>query len=304
MSGELNPLLKENCPTHVGTMRKNHDDCGDSRRRLFITRTTKNLVIGYCHNCGKDGAIPVGICVKLLDTDIAPMAPHKNIAYDVEEYLQSLPECGLPPHARRWIKEAFFENYNDTELYNYFGICWDDIRGGLVIPRYQDNKVTHFQWRFFNGGFKYQTQLGGNYDLLAIRAVEYKGQGDAGSFLPVQPWPSKKVTSAVIVEDILSAYRISRESGGWLHGICLEGSHFPMERAMKIAKRYATIAVWLDNDSEIIESAAESVMTKLRLVGAKDVHLVTLEKEPKKLHPDELYSKLCNLNMKGSIDSE
>lgn len=48
--------ITEHAPDVVNSTRRiNHEECGDTRRRLYITRVSPCAVVAFCHNCQAKG---------------------------------------------------------------------------------------------------------------------------------------------------------------------------------------------------------------------------------------------------------
>lgn len=176
----------------------------------------------YCFKCtyfvpsGKD------LNVNDLSERAAKLEQKEPINYDARRL--ALPS-DYSPHlavgAMRWLDQYGITNEETKE----HRIGWSPVNESLVFPVFDlDNTLIFYQERFFNNPKR-----------------KYKTHGKSEEvFNIIGPLSS----SLVLVEDMLSAIKISRQ----FEVMPLYGSSISQERIGRLSKLYKHILIWLDND--------------------------------------------------------
>ena len=163
----------------------------------------------------------------------------------------------IPTIAKRWLLKYGITN---SEIVKY-GIKWDynkNLLYLLITPEY-------WQARTFSDMHK------SKYLSSGIKPLTIYGDG----------------AKLVVVEDILSAIKISRLSPDWC-ALPLLGSSLSLEWLRSLSDRFSTVKLWLDRDK-----AKESVLMarKFSERGIASGVVIT-DKDPKEYSTDELWSNL------------
>lgn len=237
----------------IGTLvRFNHIECGDSRGRLYVTRTLNGWKY-HCHNCApkcsgyyveKGVSTPSNTLLKvksLLEKD--------TIVYgDVvlpEDYTKEIPDNGLAWLFKYDIAEKEIED-ND--------IGYSRLYNRLIFPIYnQEARLIGWQGR----------------SLEQKPVIKYLNCSKQGVFIHKEIGAGD---SFVIVEDLLSGIKIGRQT----KTIVLFGSHIPIQHILK--KINSNCFIWLDFDKRI-ESLKLSA--KLTAISGYTVQSIVTELDPK-----------------------
>lgn len=260
-------LTRYQIPYVGGTLNFNHVDCPagvDIKQRLYLT--TKPLgVLWYCHNCGQGG-----FSKQLTMGGIAPPSivedKELNNGYDEFHSIHIDPGHKYPSSIYRedseYLYNAAWESYDV-----YTGNCKDWIG-------YQKRSK-------FNIPPKYKWVKDPN--KCAASFIYYSD--------PITgPWGK----IIVIVEDIKSGLAITEGTG--MASYVLYGTHFDPVDFYRHYKGRDTmfIAVWLDNDNDIVLNHALSIQSKVRTFH-NDVRLVdSSTKDPKHYSSEQITKVIAN----------
>lgn len=265
------------------TVRMNHDDCPagqDTRQRLYITRTTDNTFLAYCHNCG--------------GKDWRRAAATRHIHADAEDS-ESVPDItgnkldkmrhalGSVFRLSSFITKDFIDIYvpgtqraMDKLYVNNIELAHVEQQGWVLGTDFDNNECLAFPCD--EAGYKWQVwKFLPDEDGKRVLAV-----GGAPEPYIYNPNDSPVL---VIVEDRLSGIKIAQAgfSSLCLHGI--RGLDSPDYHALTMM--YDTFVVWLDNDVLPAKKASSEIASTLKML-ADDVHVVDDCTDPKYYHEDEI----------------
>lgn len=272
----LNPSeFMEHAPQTEGQVHVNHEGCPegtDRKQRLYIKRLPDNTVLAYCHHCGLSGIHKERVAnihrVKRQPVVEGKLAKDLRLPKDVLK-----DETRWPREAIGWLLKY---GITDTEIRKY-GIVYSPSLDRLLLPLYMDGNYIGWQGRSFakdGDSPKYITTVDSN-----------NPNGNCGVYACNIPRHT-----AVLVEDVLSAIRVSRR----VDAIALIGSHPTSEVVNWIVNRgYKKLVIWLDNDKQVVKDTQSDLQNLLTLMGC-EVELVLTSKDPKD-HSDNEIKELLKL---------
>ena len=279
------------------TVRVSHEDCFDSRRRMYITRVLADptKIIAFCHNCQGTGLI--------VDNDMTPYRDarhnftHKAASAPVEynENGEVVPPRGMLPDLDDWptyAKAWAWKNKLYTNTCLHYGIQFDPNTDRVYLPRYTTIK------RDATGGPTERGVLKG-YQLRAV------AKGDSPKYLTcisndsAIPWTrireaQNNSTVAVIVEDLASGISImesyvslAQQPPDVLVNYGVKVDPVMMHAA---ARRYTTVLVWLDNDSILVQNQAKLMVRTMQLYGLNKAGVLEGHSDPKHYDAPQIIS--------------
>lgn len=240
MQNDSYVIRKERCP-----------ECA----RLGNDRSGDNLAVysdghTYCYRCGHhSGRKTISQPVERNSTTIA---------------LPSDVTSELPYEAKRWLDQYQLARL-DIQQNN---IMWSEYWRRLIFPYFNDTGLLAWQGRLFG-------------DATNVQAKNSKGE------LCLEKWYSKgqiheiihplKVQSreAVLVEDIVSAIKISRHKGA----IPIFGSTISPKHFLRIKKIVDKVWIWLDPD---MRTKSVKMASTAKLLGL-DARVIFSDKDPKEI---------------------
>jgi hypothetical protein len=293
--------------TASGQYKFNHTDCSageDTKHRLYIKvpDATPWQRVAYCHNCGGSGFAVLRndsvftplpkeplLGQKFEDINVAgfraPYVPAgvkgmfsglKGKSWSPEKYLDEMPGeakaiLAMAGITREEIGEHKICFDTDTQrlLYPTFVVVGKDEDGD---PNY---KIAQVQSKaiYRNQAPKYYTV----YDkTVSERRTDVLRMPKD---IIVRPH-----NTLVIVEDLLSAIRVNRQHN--VLPIC--GTHLKTEHLFQYARKYKTICVWLDNDSEVVIEQARDIVRTVQMVGSARATMVLVARDPKYCDDDQI----------------
>lgn len=240
-------------------VRFNHEECGDKRSRLYVTRLANGWKY-HCHNCAPQcsgfyrlSGIPSP--KETLDAVLKVTEKTNHFVGKVElpsDFTTRIPGTGLT-----WLYKY---GITDEEIACYnFGYSRHLNR--LVLPVYQDDVLIFWQGRNLGQVTKQ------NPKYLNIRSKgrdAYFRVGCGGISLP---------NKLAIVEDILSAVKVGRICPS----IALLGSYIP-DSLTRILVKYQKVGIWLDPDKK--KEAIRYAARYQKLLGKLVIPILT-DKDPK-----------------------
>jgi hypothetical protein len=235
----------------IGDMKQfNHDNCGDTKERLYVTVTRSGWIF-HCHNCAPKMSGFFRDNVRMLPapkqtaTALMEILSHNEVV--------DAPKIGLPfdftpqlhPEGAKWllkygITEEEKKKYSIGYSPSFHRIILPVIKEGIGVVFWQGRNLGKVTPK--NPKYK-SIQAKGQDKLFEI----CNGEG-----------------AVVIVEDILSAIKLSRTG---VSAIALLGSYMPFTIYERL-KKYSKIGVWLDADKY---DESVRVSKRLREFG----HIVT-----------------------------
>lgn len=242
-------------------VRFNHEECGDTRSRLYIKNTGKGLLY-HCHNCSFSGYQPHGTLspqqtLSLLKQEVPNEKINKPYLDYPSDFTSEIPELGLI-----WLYKY---GLTDEEI-KHHGFGGYSNMSRLFIPIFNiSKKLIYYQGRYLGldkPKIKY-LNVRSNVKLI------YKEVLNATS------------NDIVLVEDVVSAIKVGRVATSW----ALLGSYIPLELILRLMDTDGQVYVWLDPDK-----AKEAVRysKQIRSITGKVCKPIFTEKDPKDYTTDEI----------------
>jgi hypothetical protein len=254
-------------PSKVGEqINTNHTNCSagsDTKKRLYIKRTN-DAVLAYCHNCGGHGVRRVkgagvrhaDIIAQLLKkAEEQPTTGEVQLPHDATQLLSS-----WPIEARAW----FYQYYLEDEDIRTLGACYSPSTGRVILPVYKDGNMVFWTGRSL-------------LDPRPKHVPKYLSVKGSEKCLYTS-LSGTRTNAAVVTEDILSAYRISKT--GLADGVALLGT-VAAEDLVPTLANYGRVIVWLDDDLPG-RTASVNLSTRLNLLLTVPV-VRSSSPEPKRL---------------------
>lgn len=241
--------------------RFNHEECGDTRRRLYVARTSNGYLF-HCHNCAPafSGRCRTSNNRRLSNRDLLSS---QEVTKD--ESILSLPEDYTPRISDAGV--AWLMKYGITpDEIKRFKIGYSPSANRVILPVYRDGALIFWQGR-----------------ALGEAKPKYLSphiKGDNKWFVN----PSVTSTTVVLVEDVLSAIKVGRVSAS----IALLGSHIP-NSILDICSQYDKIILWLDYDKRV---EAVKYAKRLHSLLGKQILVVATQKDPKEYPTEEIHKEL------------
>ena len=240
-------------PDDLGaSVRVNHDDgdCSGSSNSLKIERKYDGSISAYCFRCGKRGFYSDGFSrIKAYRAKAGDATAQPNSAGDKYKRPRDTSKITSewPAYAINWIKQ--------------WGITNDEIlEHGIGYSAYFDRIIIDIRWL-------------GDYHGYASRAVNPTDNRPKWlMFSDSTPFYTKTIKgegkTLVLVEDIISAIRISRE----LDCIALLTTTISSETLANVA-HYSKFIVWLDDDNRQVKLNQLKLYKRLSTFGeCKVIH--------------------------------
>lgn len=207
----------------------NHRDCDagtDTKERLYIKRAPDGWLF-YCHHCGKKGYYRLkDVMHRAMGTAAyeAPTPPASEIVTRLERCHYDVAVTRWPPEARLWWYSYEME---DHDAYAH-AVQW--------VPSYR---------RLFMkaGG----TWVGRSFTDKR-RYVSYRQDASPAMFIN-----DLRATKVVIVEDVVSAYKVHKAG---FNVLALLGTSISDAEIVAI-KHYPSVRIWLDNDVAGMKATTE-----------------------------------------------
>lgn len=264
-------LLAENqhlVPTDGTEARINHDDCGDSRGRLYLT-LRDGLVLGFCHNCGAKGGVHAGVpsiarppsewvrepsstselktaqnedtYMYLRAREVGHISEHRDAAWHTYLALRGVPTDN-PLTA--WRLADFSEKYGYDYGYHKFA------EKGMHRVTYWIHKTDDSYPEFDRYGWRIEDNLyvDSSTGALTRSSFMYNDIEKANAISPLTIDSEREGnTTVVLVEDRLSAIAgsLAVPDMDWA---CLWGTKLREADLLKLLLRYDTVSTWLDPD--------------------------------------------------------
>lgn len=224
---------------------------------------------GPCEACGSsdaralytDGTSFCFSCSTYTNTNLKErLKPRKSHERAVKIIDTTSWQYSIPKQARDWLYKY---HITDAEI-SHYGIRWnpaltskqwDGPTGALAMPIFENGKVVCVSYRLFDPDKTKSITLG------------YR------SYTPLTTKPTGSYSKLVIVEDYISAIKVSR----FLPCIPLLGSNLPDDAILRLSKGSTILLIWLDEDKCV---TAIKIAQKARLIGL-EAHTIYTEKDPK-----------------------
>jgi len=261
----------------------NHDNCGagyDTKKRLYINRKNRDTVTAYCHHCGLSGVWRSNRSAHWTELDGymggletgGTTVPPKT---DTVSLQQPHPATGdlseWPPEAFKWVYKAGIQ---EEEIAKY---------GLKYLPK--DHRVMIPSYSQCGNLVQYQTRKLFDWDkrpkYLSVKVDNFVGYDTICSGSNIK---TPNTDTIVIVEDKLSAYKVSRICDC----LCILSSNLNDKAIQYIYSNYSNVKVMLDNDNLDIMNKQLQIKKKLEPLVSGSVDIIRLEKDPKDFTTEEL----------------
>src|SRR5688572_15329959 len=127
-------LLDEGTPPGT-TVRISHGECGDTRRRLYITtHDTDGSAVMWCHNCSKWGRVPRHGGIP------RPPKKHTEESKLTMSNLKFVELDKAPPGYQEYVKSKTVEPYTRQ-------IMWETTTGRLAYPIHKTGSLAIAGWQ-------------------------------------------------------------------------------------------------------------------------------------------------------------
>lgn len=258
----------------IGEQRQfNHDECGDTRGRLYVKRVNSGWVY-HCHNCydpsdrnthgfcRAKGALPPSIT----------MQAWKNLKENqvLAESKIQLPhdfDTEIPPRGLTWLYDY---GIHDSEIRD-FGFGYSKQLDRLILPVW-DEEGNLLYWQ------------GRNLGKVTKENPKYINVKSAGRDVFFTRKIDKFCGSVVLVEDILSAIRVGRQ----VDCMALLGSYIPDSTSVKV-RDYVRVFIWLDPD-KLKDSIKYT--NKLAVLSGTQIKPIMSQRDPKEYSDYKIYEYL------------
>ncbi len=252
----------------IGQSRKTHC-CGKSPS-MMVSNSRKG-VRGYCFRCGHSEFVPHGER-SILDIRAAREAAQ---ALRSNSGTLSLPSDIQPVSSREtgalWLLQAGIS----LDLAAEYKIGWSDKLQRVVLPVYSEKGELQFiQARSINQNVK-------------PKYLNIKGARACDAIFVGNHAKSTRTTT-VIVEDILSAIRVSHHTCG----VSLLGTAVTPGKLVRVFSPDSTVIVWMDGDAAG-RRARRKLIHALTLMG-QECKWVETPKDPKEYSNAEIQETLNN----------
>lgn len=252
-------------------LRIDHVDCPagrDTKGRLYVKRKDDDTLLAYCHNCGDYGISSSKGRVKAIrDLLIENEAVQRDGSGELlmpSDVLKN-PDT-WPPLAYAWPR-----SYGITGLeMRMFEMCYSPSWNRVILPVYESGKLVFWQGRAIEKG----------QDPKYISA---KSHPKVMFWALTNNKPRDKWTRVFIVEDMLSAIKMSR----YCDTVALLGTSPDIDGLTKRLANYDKVGIFLDPDTAGVTKANElSARMSCVFMGQRRVFIES--KQPKEMTNAEL----------------
>jgi hypothetical protein len=247
----------------------------DVRRRLYIRRTPE-AVLAYCHNCGQHGFValrntilPLADLLREHSTRLERECSPAD-ALVLPEDMMSAPSL-WPDEFVKWVnKYGIQADYLSAR----FDFGYSPSYNRLIMPVYENGRLVFWQGRGLSSTSpKYLSCQAHNKVVFEALSL------------------SKKITTAVVCEDILSAIKCYLTFDSKVDAFALLGTSADINVLRKKLDHYAVVHLFLDADRPG-KMASTELTKRLSLVLPALVIDHTLPKQPKEMTPTELREEM------------
>lgn len=246
--------------------RYNHEECGDTRERLYVKRTKKGWLY-HCFNCGASG-------FKSSDTtSLDNLKERLKYARESQEILTGISETNTIILPRDYttniptLGSIWLSSYGITEAeVKQYRFGYSDKLNRLILPLYDSKgELIFWQGRYLSKPDKEHPKY------LNMR-------GPKGKYAIFKSLDKCKIVC--LVEDILSAIKVARVADS----IPLLGSYIS-NSLLTYLKDYKQVKLWLDNDKRF-ESLKYS--QRIRLLTGLPCKSIISSLDPKEYKSEEI----------------
>ena len=239
-------------------IRFNHHDCGDTKARLYVTRTDKGWK-HHCHNCAPKMS---GFTADRKPSNSRTLERVKSAKEMVDleknkvDGVVSLPlnyTTEIPIDGMLWLYKY---GLTDEEIEEY-QIGYDPDSDRVILPWFDvDGKLLQYQGRALK------------FNKCKPKYINV-GKSDFAELHNTQCM--RKVT---VVEDLLSAIKVNR----FTSTICLFGSYIPLNLYRHLGENYDKVSIWLDHDKMV---EAFKYAKRLRYTQDVETNVIATRLDPK-----------------------
>lgn len=243
----------------------NHEECGDTRKRLYVQRTPTGYK-HHCHNCA-----PAMSGFTRANSILCASEIYKHLQRKTEAPISVVRggpkdfSLEIPLKEKLWL-----EKWITAKEIRSAGIGYSKEMGRVVFPIY-DNEQDIIYWQ--------------------ARSIEnikpkYKNKPVPGTGYFFSHG-SEEEQNLIIVEAIISAIVVGRVA----QGISVQGSYIPREIYPILRDTTQNIFLWLDPDKQ-----KQCILTARRLEATlgKPVRAILTNKKPKEYRPEQITEILRN----------
>lgn len=249
------------------TYRLSHDECGDHKGRLYVTKRDSGRYLFFCHNCQKRGSYTPSLAgfrlrsnghlSKYKEKDTYTLQIHKGGYVQgkvVNLFANYLPneilEFPVADSLHRWSGGKCFLGTHGLDCsFAPMLIHWG------CGPKDSEPKTT----QEFTG---YQM-----WDVSKDRTHKVShGRMTPSLFYDTEGGPYHKLL--VIVEDPISALFVVIHTGGMAEALCLFGTNIQPEVLSEYGTLYDHVVVWLDSDSQDNLKLQAAMVRRLQFVNS------------------------------------
>lgn len=252
-------------PSFVGKTRHNHEspDCSGGRDSMLVERKSDGSIAAYCFRCGSIG---LNSPVRYRRTYASSSGGARAIGDDAGDggsgYAKgwrSLPSDSgkdYPALVVRWLLAGGF----DSKLCAKYGVVYSERTESLYIPVLRSGDIAGYAMRKFE-------------------PKTYRPMTD--NFSKFFGWMRGNTDKVVLVEDILSCYRV-HEAG--FDAIALMGTEIKDGVVAAVQEgRYKEAVVFLDADNPTVRMKARRIAKRLAFTSTR---VLETGKDPKR-HTEE-----------------
>jgi hypothetical protein len=255
------------------TIHMNHDECGDTRRRLYITVKDDGSAVMWCHNCQKWGG-----------GRLHARGPRPRPARTVPTKAPLIREEDMRLST---INHSFFylTNYGiSRDTIEKYWIQWEETSNRIHYPVFDASGImVGGQLRAVaqENGHEYAAQC------TDLKYISWRKDELVSMQHFLFPWSHERKT-LVITEDYLSACKV-RQVRPDVDAMPLLTVSMQPDTALRIVSRgYENVIVWLDNDGPIVRLARDKIVQLLKLMGCSNVSSIDVAPEPKKCNESDI----------------
>lgn len=253
----------------VGVVRINHasDACSGRSKSLRIERKHDGTITAKCFRCGEfglhnDAKGSLAFLREYVKEGASPPKDDKRKGKGLGRIIES--PSGWPVLAYQWVKQY---GISDEEIARYV-LQYSDTRRRVVLPVWWKGERVGYQLRKVyadDDGPKYDTVLSGGLGFMSFKDVTNN--------------------AVVIVEDILSAIKVSR----FEHSVALLSTSLS-QNMVQYLSTFSKFYVWLDMDNNQVIKNALKILKRLDMFG--ETKLIRTEQDPKTYCNDVIRSQL------------
>lgn len=276
--------FEEYVPDYVGKIRATHDgdNCqnGSTPNNMIVERTDDGWARAFCFRCGGRGSFELvrhyhpGQSTDRTagegSADHTGGGIHKPVGIERVEQSRTLADSyDFPKEGREWLAKSGF-TIQDADRR---GCRWSGREGALFLPVVQQG-VSAFGDVL--PGYVRRKWSPKSYNVMRLTEDPLWGLYRASETAKPLPYQLEARRPVVIVEDVLSAWRVSEVMD--CIALCGTELHSPVISAVA-REGYTDAIVWLDADNPVVRMKARKIANRLN--GLMVTHMIETGKDPK-----------------------